>query len=65
MLRYINMGFLTPEIQYEMCKINFGKITNFVKKILKNIFFPLPNKIVVKIIVPYYLFNFENNFLPI
>ena len=52
------MGFLTPEIQYKMCKINFGKIANFIKKILKNISFPLANKIIVN----YYFFNFENNF---
>ena len=64
MLRYINMRFLTPEIQYKMFKFNFGKITNFVKKNPKNIFFPLANKITVKIIVNYYLFNFENNFWP-
>ena len=64
MLRYINMWHLTPEIQYKMCKINFGKITNFVKKILKNISFPLANKITAKIIVNYYFFNFENNFWP-
>ena len=44
MLRYINMQFLTPKIQYEL--------------------FKLANKITVKIIVNYYLFNFENNFWP-
>ena len=64
MLRYINMGFLRPKIQYKMCKINFGKITNFVKKILKNISFPLANKIADKIIENYYFFNFRNNFWP-
>ena len=56
MLRYINMQFLTPEIQYKMFKFNFGKITNFVKKSEKY-FFPLTNKITVKIIVNYYLFS--------
>ena len=60
MLRYINMRFLTPEIQYKMFKFNFGKITNFVKKKSEK----SANKITVKIIVNYYLFNFENNFWP-
>ena len=64
MLRYTNMQFLTPEIQYKMFKFNFGKITNFVKKIPRNISFPLANKFTVKIIVNYYFFNFENNFWP-
>ena len=64
MLRYINVRFLTPEIQYKMFKFNFGKITNFVKKNSEKYFFPSANKITVKIIVNYYLFNFENNFWP-
>ena len=65
MLRYINMQFLTPKIQYKLFKFNFGKIINFAKrKIPKNISFPLANKITVKIIVNYYFFNFENNFWP-
>ena len=58
------MRFLTPEMQYKMFKFNFGKIPNFVKKNSEKYFSPLANKITVKIIVNYYLFNFENNFWP-
>jgi hypothetical protein len=58
------MRFLTPEIQYKIFKFNFGKITTFVKKITKNISYPLANKITVKIIEIITFFNFENNFWP-